>query len=354
MAKDILYKIYFTSRADLEFILSINVLNSWTDISGSIESGSLVSDRDTVNYISGIYDKIPGEMKKELNYLDRDILWGIISYAFIFLKDKSIENLLALIQDEDETTIISYIVQLYLFNNVADEHAFRKVENFRSDIDAMLSAVKKARFQKNSVKQKLIGILKNHKEFKQKLSGTLLAYYYEIYKAEEEKINAFLVNMEGKYQSLFQKDPQHFIDLYLKYENFLESQDYSIHVSYFAFSYYIFLSPEDSGKTLIILGCQADKNFLHEKADKDKLQSLFKILSDKTRFDIICALNNRPHFTQELAEKFSLAPSTVNYHLGAMLELDIVNIVRENHRVYYSLKKDVFDNLLANSLKIMI
>lgn len=354
MEKDIFTQIHFETRADVEFILSLNVLNQWTDILKYIKSNSLISDRDCVSLISGMYNKIHDDMKNELDYLDRDILWGIVSFAFLFMKNKSVEDLLTEIRSQHETSIIFHIVQSYLYNNVADEHVFRDIANYRSDIGAMLVTVRKAKFQKKSIKQKLIGILENYDEFKKTLYRLLSTYYFEIYKEQEEKINACLDNMEEKYRSLFQKDPEHFVDFYLKYENFFESEDYSIHVSYFAFNYYLLLNPDDSGKTLIILGYQADKNFLLEKADKDKLQRLFKILADKTRFDIICALNGRPYFTQELADKFSLAPSTVNYHLSAMLELDIVTIGRENHRVYYALKKDVFENLIGNSLKIMI
>lgn len=354
MQKELIDKIHFETRADVEFILSLNVLNAWTDTLKSIKSNSLFTDVDSVNLFSSMHDKIPDEMKKEINYIDRNIIWGIVAYELLYINDKSIENLLAIIKDPNETTIISCIVKTYLFNNVADEHAFREITNYRSDIVAMLAAVRKAKFQKKSVKQKLIGMLENYNEFKQRLHLLLSFYYFEIYKAEEDKINACLANIEEKYRSLFEKDPRHFVDFYLKYENIIKSHEYSIHVSYFAFSYYKLLDLDDTGKIFIVLGCQVDNNFLSEKVSKVKLHSLFKILADKTRFDIICALNNRPYFTQELAEKFGLAPSTVNYHLGTMFELDIVTIGRENHRVYYTLKKDVFENLLENSLKIML
>lgn len=117
---------------------------------------------------------------------------------------------------------------------------------------------------------------------------------------------------------------------------------------YILYSYFydfdIYISP---GNGILIIGAGTDE-FIKSKSFRGKADTLFSILGDKKRLEILRLISKRPWYSSELADYFKITPATMSYHLGKMAEAGFVKLKHgDQKRYYYSLNcesvKDYFD-----------
>lgn len=80
---------------------------------------------------------------------------------------------------------------------------------------------------------------------------------------------------------------------------------------------------------------------------KESAQKKLNILSDATRFEIIYYLSTHRAFGKELSEKLDISKGTVSYHLNALINEDLVTMEIEGKKIYYSLNRNGFDEILS-------
>ena len=92
---------------------------------------------------------------------------------------------------------------------------------------------------------------------------------------------------------------------------------------------------------------------MSKPADKpiSEAVELFKCLGDQTRFDILCLLSKSDSYVELLAEKLSLTPGTVSFHLKKLEAAGIVGCSRTQFYMIYSLKREVLDRTILSFLE---
>jgi DNA-binding transcriptional ArsR family regulator len=78
-------------------------------------------------------------------------------------------------------------------------------------------------------------------------------------------------------------------------------------------------------------------------------QDVYRLLADPARWTLIQLLVAAPRYGQELAELLGLSIATVSHHLNGLKRLDLVDIRRDEHRLYYHLRTDRLRALLAGA-----
>jgi DNA-binding transcriptional ArsR family regulator len=86
-----------------------------------------------------------------------------------------------------------------------------------------------------------------------------------------------------------------------------------------------------------------------EIAPPETYQDVYRLLADPARWTLIQLLVAAPRYGQELAELLGLSIATVSHHLNGLKRLDLVDIRREEHRLYYHLRTDRLRALLAGA-----
>lgn len=79
---------------------------------------------------------------------------------------------------------------------------------------------------------------------------------------------------------------------------------------------------------------------------------IFKGLSDKSRLLIINNLMNEPMYVELLAERLSLSPSTVSFHLKKLEDAQIVYSSKEQYYVVYHLNKEILSKSISDLITI--
>ncbi|MDQ6908782.1 MAG: metalloregulator ArsR/SmtB family transcription factor [Chloroflexota bacterium] len=84
-------------------------------------------------------------------------------------------------------------------------------------------------------------------------------------------------------------------------------------------------------------------------APQGTYQDVYRLLADPARWTLIQLLVAAPRYGQELAELLGLSIATVSHHLNGLKKLDLVDIRRDEHRLYYHLRTDRLRALLAGA-----
>lgn len=69
------------------------------------------------------------------------------------------------------------------------------------------------------------------------------------------------------------------------------------------------------------------------------VNQILKLLSDKSKFEIMMQIKDKGVYGSELARRLNLSTPTISYHTQALLSAGLVEVKKENNRVYYSASK---------------
>lgn len=74
--------------------------------------------------------------------------------------------------------------------------------------------------------------------------------------------------------------------------------------------------------------------------------SIFKVLSDKQRRDILVLLKEGRLNAGEIAEKLGVTPAALSYHLKLLKDAELVMEYKNKNFIYYEINTTVFDELI--------
>jgi DNA-binding transcriptional ArsR family regulator len=75
--------------------------------------------------------------------------------------------------------------------------------------------------------------------------------------------------------------------------------------------------------------------------DLDQLTSLFRLLADKTRLNILMALARGERNVSSLCDELQLSQPTVSHHLGLLRASNVIANNRRGKQVFYALNSAV-------------
>ena len=71
-----------------------------------------------------------------------------------------------------------------------------------------------------------------------------------------------------------------------------------------------------------------------------------KLLSDKSKLDILRSIKDHPAYGAQLSRQMNLTTATISYHMSALIQNSLVSIQRVENRIYYSVNKDEVKKIL--------
>lgn len=74
--------------------------------------------------------------------------------------------------------------------------------------------------------------------------------------------------------------------------------------------------------------------------------NIFKVLADKQRRDILVMLKDGRLNAGEIAERLSVSPAALSYHLKLLKGADLIMEYKSKNFIYYELNTTVLDELI--------
>ena len=81
------------------------------------------------------------------------------------------------------------------------------------------------------------------------------------------------------------------------------------------------------------------------KIIKEKIIEKSKAIGDKTRFNILESLKERPYYLKELADKFNTSSASISHHMTILMDNELVTSYYDDRKAYYILNKKEFKTL---------
>ena len=312
------------------------------------EKADFKPDDQLINMIDDLKEKNSNYLQNELNYFfNIDFPIGYIFGAKVLAQNPALSSV------EEFITAVKEAETTELFLAVTDQ-LFDLEESVNSTAE-LLELVKKSDLQKN--KERLINCLQHPEEIKGRWELMLEQFYKIGYQNIVAVLPEDITKYKTKYQNKFQKQPDHFINQYLKFNHYLKIETKSckeqkvyIYVSYckqFGVGF-----GRDDDTLIIIMGAYNDQlagtNIL-----KKRIKKLFKALSDEKRLTILELLKERSWYGHELAEELDLTPATISYHTTLLAEIDIIDLELRENRSYLSLNESKIEDLF-NEAKTLL
>ena len=76
------------------------------------------------------------------------------------------------------------------------------------------------------------------------------------------------------------------------------------------------------------------------------MKTIFKVLADKQRRDILVMLKDGRLNAGEIAERLSVTPAALSYHLKLLKGADLIMEYKSKNFIYYELNTTVLDELI--------
>lgn len=89
----------------------------------------------------------------------------------------------------------------------------------------------------------------------------------------------------------------------------------------------------------VYMGMIFDQNFSFEMKYENPslICNQLKLLSDSSKFEILCTIKQRPYYGSELAKKFNLSTPTISHHMRTLENAGFIKIEKKDNKAYYSL-----------------
>ena len=77
----------------------------------------------------------------------------------------------------------------------------------------------------------------------------------------------------------------------------------------------------------------------------ESICELLKVISDRSKFEILRRISRASSYCQELAREMNLTTATISRHMSLLLDAGLVHARRGENRIYYDLDRDAIANL---------
>ena len=104
----------------------------------------------------------------------------------------------------------------------------------------------------------------------------------------------------------------------------------------------------EHGQGTLIWGLDILLLLKHKKAgvSVDTICSSLKLLSDKSKFEILCYVSRQCAYGAQIAKELQLTTPTISYHMQALMNAGFIKFRKENNRLYYSLNREYLEEFL--------
>lgn len=343
----------FCVHPPMEFLYAMYSVAKEDELNKVFDELNIVPEKEFKYLIHNIRNKLSKYLQGELKFFFQ--MTETIGHIFPnFIMDNpeviDVKQLISIVEQSDEKLILFYLVKSVLIDNSIENNEELDWSRAKDDINEMLNLVKYTIIKNSDIKENLIECLENPTETKQRYCILINGFYEKAFLPVEKNILIKLEAIRENYEKSFEENPEEFFKRYFK----MDMLPCFIHLSFFKhIGWFSYRTEVKNAKDWIILGAYSDRVF-GENAVKEKVNKLFKLLSDKRRVKIIELMSKRPWYGNELAEFLKLTPATVSYHIGFLIELDIVTFQRDEGRLYYSLNKEKTEELFDDAKKFLL
>ncbi|UQZ32261.1 hypothetical protein C2I18_01085 [Paenibacillus sp. PK3_47] len=355
--------ITFAYNEALEFVVSLGMIACEGQLLAVAEDYKLEMDPMALAYHEEARTRLSPHAYRELQFffgynffhkaLDFAFYESVCSYA----EPLSVEMWLARLEESPAEKTVSEMVYGVYHDHLDELLQGHDWEVAKHDIPLLAGLVRNTEpLQEVAAAQEpLLECLNYPEECKLRYMQFLRQFHKDIFSHWSDALRNESEQGRVYYEPLFQDNPERFI----REINTNDPAQYDIpttfHISFMSQvgNYFLHLYKDTGELGWVVFGIHNEQAF-GPPAAREKVELFLKAFSDKRRLDFLLLLKKRPHYGQEIAAALGITPAAVNYHANFLFFLGLIELKREDHRLYYHLHTDKLEELLSLTSKVML
>ncbi|WP_438349375.1 ArsR family transcriptional regulator [Paenibacillus sp. FA6] len=362
--KDLLNKnISFAYNEALELIVSMGMIACEEQMIALAEDYKLETDPLAISFHEEARARLSPHTLRELqfffeyNFLHKGLDFAFYESICSSMEPQSAEEWMLRLGHSPAERIVAEMVYGVYHDKMDELLQGMDWEVVKKDIPLLLEIVKKTRPQKEVAEAHapLLECLAHPEETKVRCIQLIQQFYHDAFSLWKDRLRVESERAAIRYEESFHANPERFIRDHTGTEPTTYDIPTIFHISLMAQvgNDHLVFYTGTSWIGWVIFGIHNDRVF-GPAADREKTELFLKAFSDKRRLDILLLLRERPHYGQELAIKLSITPSAVNYHANFLFFLNLLEMKRVEHRMYYHLDIEKLRELLAVTTRVML
>ncbi|ETT57707.1 ArsR family transcriptional regulator [Paenibacillus sp. FSL R7-277] len=355
--------IRFAYNEAIEFMVSMGMLACEDQLAALAEDYKIEIDELLEAYFDEARKRLSPHYTRELMFffghnffhlaLDFPLYESICSYP----EAQTVEEWLKRLENSPAEHIVSEMVYGVYNDNMEALLNGNEWELVKKDLKKLMELVADTKPQPEVAEAHapLLECLAYPQETKLRYIQLLRQFHQDVFIHWKDRIHAISEQAALRYEAQFRSNPEAFIREVHKNEPALFDFPATFHVSFVSQvgnAFYNFHT--EAGRVgWVIFGIHNERVY-GPVADRQKTELFLKAFSDKRRLDLLLLLKQRPHYGKEIATALGITQAAVNYHSNFLFFLDLLDIERVDHRLYYVLRTETLRNLLALTAKVML
>lgn len=232
---------------------------------------------------------------------------------------------------------------------ISDDEAENTPDSALQNLSDLIRFVEDSPYE-NEAKWEVIKIFTNQ-ESAYKEVADILNEVIGIFKGKYNRQIAELEKECYEYWSRFQKENDIIEKINEKLKISWESDKETVILPLFFLPYGITFSITEADycpKDIIRISVMIDANFIitDRKMTKEDIVNIGKLLSDKSKVDILEFISRKPCYGKEIANELNLSTATISYHVNSLLQTRFIKADVNSNKVYYSIDKERISSCL--------
>ncbi len=207
----------------------------------------------------------------------------------------------------------------------------------------------------SDLKWELCSFYNNYENIRGVLADLLLGagrYYITSYELVRHNVEWFTAN----YKLTAASDPRRFL-----LENYPEAPEKSPDVLYILPSVaiggdceYLMRYTGNTITDFLYIGVLASalRSLGSAPFDDRKICRTLRVIGDQSKFEILRLTAESPKYGIQLAEALGISTATISHHMNQLAEQGLVNLERDQNRVYYTANKAVLEELVSDLTRL--
>ena len=290
------------------------------------------------------------ELLRELRWLYDNIgISGIIEAYAVDYHTATVDEMFYAIEGSDDVVFCNYLGGNYISRYQA--RYYRDWSEVKHSVALMKNYIKECQVIDDTTRENVVKCFESPRQARQKVLDVLQKFYKQSYAKVKGQVEKLLSEVQKQYMQQLFLTPIDFVNSYLSREFRPQNEHWpyriNIHLSLFQPVELRRLSIHDyiRAEGYLLLGKEAIQMQNDENRSRSVSQFM-KALSDEKRLLLLKQLSIRPSYGQELAKKLNVTPATVKHHLNVLEDMELVKVNKSEHKVYYSLNREILGSRL--------
>ncbi|AJS57358.1 winged helix-turn-helix domain-containing protein [Paenibacillus sp. IHBB 10380] len=362
--KDLLNKnIRFAYNEAIEMIVSMGMIACEGQMLALAEDYKLEMDPLALSFHEETQARLSPHTLRELQFFFQyHFLHKGLDFAFYesigsSVEPQSAEEWITSLEQTPAEKVVAQMVFGVYYDKMDELLQDMDWEDVKKDLRLLSEIVKKTKPQPEVVEahEPLLECLAHPEETKLRYMQLIRQFYHDAFVLWRDQFRKESEQASLVYKELFHTNPERFIRGINKIDPAIYDIPTTFHISFISQigNHHLTFNTGTSWIGWVIFGIHNDRVF-GPAADREKTELFLKAFSDKRRLDFLMLLRKRPHYGKEIATKLGITPAAVNYHANFLFFLNLIELKREDHRLYYHLDVDKLRELLALTTRVML